>query len=227
MAVVPPALVGDPETYAVSFFMSTYANPSISNDERKDFLDYVAPQYVEAGPDSVLRMATMAMSTFLFVAWLDRRPDTVLSRSFYLKALSTLKERIASPEGCADNDVLTTVMLLQLYEVLISRYSPKDRETNVEKRLLGVVNQSKPGRAHLEGALALINHRGVENFKDEVGQGLLFAVRSQLVGLIHLEHMKIVLTWMHRLKNRSSQANNYPTMYQHGRITVLEHQVLN
>jgi hypothetical protein len=187
MAIVPPALNGDPETYAVSFFMSTYANPSISNDERKDFLDYIAPQYVESGPDSVLRMATMAMSTFLFVAWLDRRPDTVASRSFYLKALSTLKERIARPEGCADNDVLTSVLLLQLYEVSISRYSDEDRSSNVEKRLLGAVNQSKPGRAHLEGALALVKHRGVENFRDEIGQGLLFAVRSQLVGLNCLE----------------------------------------
>lgn len=183
MSIVPTVLTGTTETYAVSFFMSTYANPAISNDERKDFLDYIAPQYLEAGPDSVLRMATMAMSTFLFVAWLDRRPDTVASRSFYLKALSTLKERIAQPEGCTDNDVLTSVLLLQLYEVCLSRFSPENRHFSVQKRLLGAVDQSQPGKAHLEGALALVKHRGVENFKDEIGRGLLFAIRSQLVGL--------------------------------------------
>lgn len=127
----------------------------------------------------------MAMSTFLFVAWLDRRPDTFVSRSFYLNALSTMKERVGRSEGCADNDVLTSVLLLQMYEVCISRFPIKKTVGSDElrrKRLLGYVNQSQPGRAHLEGALALIKHRGAENFRDEVGQGLLFAVRQQLVG---------------------------------------------
>lgn len=96
-----------------------------------------------------------------------------------------MKARIGRPEGCADNDVLTSVLLLQMYEVCISRFLTKDRnsDTMMKKTLLGYVNQSKPGRAHLEGALALIKHRGVENFKDEISQGLLFAVRSQLVSL--------------------------------------------
>lgn len=195
MSFVPGSLAEDPEQYSVNFFMTTYANPSVTSEERKDFLDYIAPQFAQAKPDSVLRMATMAMSTFLFVAWLDRRPDTFVSRSFYLNALSTMKDRVARSEGCADNDVLTSVLLLQMYEVCISRFPVKKTVSSDElrrKRLLGYVNQSQPGRAHLEGALALIKHRGAENFRDEVGQGLLFAVRQQLVG----NHFSASIFWL-------------------------------
>ena len=36
---------------------------------------------------------------------------------------------------------------------------------------------------HLRGALALIKHRGAENFRDDIDQSLFFQIRSQLVRL--------------------------------------------
>lgn len=37
--------------------------------------------------------------------------------------------------------------------------------------------------AHLHGAIALIRHRGVKNFRSKVSRELLFEVRSQLVSV--------------------------------------------
>ena len=39
-------------------------------------------------------------------------------------------------------------------------------------------------RMHNAGAAALVMHRGPENVKTPLGVGLLFSVRSQLVGAI-------------------------------------------
>lgn len=163
LAIIPPSLKEDPEAYALGFF-SSYANPPVEPDDRRDFLEYVGPQYMAAPPDSALKMATMAISSFLFIAWLNQRLDNPTSRSFYLKAISSMKDRIRQTEGCADNDVLTSVLLLQMYETLA-----------------GTVQRSHLPNAHLNGALALIKHRGAKNFRDNIAQSLLFQVRSQLI----------------------------------------------
>ncbi|CZR68852.1 uncharacterized protein PAC_18752 [Phialocephala subalpina] len=181
--IIPPALKEDPEAYALAFFFSSYASPPVEPDDRRGFLEHIGPQYVIAPPDSALKMATMAISSFLFIAWLDRRPDNPMSRSFYLKAISAMKDRIRQPGGCADNDVLTSVLLLQMYEVSLTRYATDQKVSDrmIPQDLAGIAQKSQLPNAHLHGALALIKHRGAENFTDDVAQSLLFQVRGQLI----------------------------------------------
>jgi hypothetical protein len=139
--IIPSALKEDPEAYALGFFFSSYANPPVEADDRRGFLEHVGPQYEMAPPDSTLQMATKALSSFLFMAWLGRRPDSPVSRSFYLKAISSMKDRIQQPEGCADNDILTSVLILQIHEVCITRYETDQTCSNrlVPNTLAGIV----------------------------------------------------------------------------------------
>ncbi|PVH72992.1 hypothetical protein DL98DRAFT_659727 [Cadophora sp. DSE1049] len=161
---IPTPLAETPSNYALSFFFSIYANPPSNNDERRGYLEYLAPQFLCTAPNSTLKMATMAVASCLFIAWLNRRADNPTSRAFYLKALKGMKEGIEKERECGDDEMLMSVLLLQFYENLVSRTRASPM----------------PG-AHLDGALALIRHRGVETFRDDTSLGLLFQVRSQLI----------------------------------------------
>jgi hypothetical protein len=52
------------------------------------------------------------------------------------------------------------------------------------QNLIGVVKR-RSSHAHINGALAIIKHRGLDGFKDRISQGLLVNVRSQLVRFHH------------------------------------------
>ena len=103
-----------------------------------------------AQSQSCMKMATIAVATCLFSAWMNRSPETPLSRSFYYRAVSLMKDRVTKERGCTEDDVLMAVMLLQMYE-----------------SLLGTAAGNQSPRAHLDGALALIKHRGLSTFNSE------------------------------------------------------------
>lgn len=117
---IPAPLDDSPENYALGFFFITYANPPSYSDDRYSFLEYVAPQFLTTSQDSTLKMATMTVASSLFMAWMNKRADNSTSRSFYLKAVSKMKDQIEDRMYCADDDMLTSVLLLQLYEVRVA-----------------------------------------------------------------------------------------------------------
>ncbi|KAF4628856.1 hypothetical protein G7Y89_g9292 [Cudoniella acicularis] len=106
----------------------------------------------------------MALASCLYIAWKSQRPDAPLSRPYYLRAISAMKEQLSQPDTCANDEMLLSVLLLQQYEILVN---------TAERKPLP--------RAHLDGALALIKHRGLHTFTNSVSQGLLFCVRAQLI----------------------------------------------
>jgi len=57
-------------------------------------------------------------------------------------------------------------------------------------------------RAHNAGAAALVMHRGHDNVKTNLGVGLLFSVRSQLVRTPFERH----LAWTAKLMNHRSSS---------------------
>ncbi|KAH8687303.1 hypothetical protein BGZ60DRAFT_5625 [Tricladium varicosporioides] len=162
-----PLLANNFEEFAVGFYFSIYAGQPVKNPlEKRGYMDFVVPAYFQSKLDSTLRMSVMAVASSLFTAWLGRNPDSPLTRSFYLRALSTMKEQLTRSDTCSNDEMLMSVLLLQLYETLIS--TAKGQRASSPK-------------AHLKGALALIKHRGVVGFENEMSQGLLFNVRGQII----------------------------------------------
>ncbi len=89
------------------------------------FLEFVSPLYLKAAPDSTLKMSTLAVASCLFTAWLNRRSDTPFSRSFYLRAVSAMKDQIVNAENCSNDEMLLSILLLQFFEVCV-RCWPQD-----------------------------------------------------------------------------------------------------
>jgi hypothetical protein len=107
----------DIEIYAKAFWFTNFANPPTNTNERRNFVDYIIPLHLTSTPQSTPRMSMLAVATTLFMAWCDQRPDGALSRSFYLRAVSLMKNQLSQLQGCEGNDILAAVLLLQPYEV--------------------------------------------------------------------------------------------------------------
>lgn len=116
---------------------------------------------------------------------MNQGDDPPLARSFYLGAVQRMKERVTEQRECADDELLMAVMLLQMYEVSCPRLLDLCLQlTHTYQQLVGRTKKISSPQAHLDGALALVKHRGVGNFKGEVSRGLLYYVRSILVSFL-------------------------------------------
>ncbi|KAE9373037.1 hypothetical protein N431DRAFT_534197 [Stipitochalara longipes BDJ] len=171
--VSTPRSLDDPEEFALSFFFTAYGSPTTNPLDTREHLEFLTPLYPRAGFHSTLSLSTMALASCLYNAWKSQRPDAPLSRSPYLRAVSAMKEQINQADTCANDEILLSVLLLQQYEVICHL-------TSIQL-LVNTAKRRHPPQAHLEGALALIKHRGLHTFTNKVSQGLLFCVRAQLI----------------------------------------------
>lgn len=162
--VPTPRSLDDPDDFALSFFFAVYAPPPTNPLDTREHLEFLAPLYPRAAPHSTLSLSAMALASCLYIVWKSQGPDAPVSRSLYLRAVSVMKEQITQADTCANDEILLSVLLLQQYEVSRSSLSAGDQP-----------------RAHFDGALALIKHRGLHTFTNKVSQGLLLCVRAQLV----------------------------------------------
>lgn len=106
-----------PQEQALCFFFNNYVFPVRDPLARRGFLEYLAPFYMDSGPNSPVNLSTMAVATCLMSARMGLPPDTQLPRSFYTRAVSSIKDMIASNQDCSTDEFIAAVMLLQLYEV--------------------------------------------------------------------------------------------------------------
>jgi hypothetical protein len=109
-----------PEEQALCFFFNHYVLPIRDPLARRGFLEHLGPFYTNADPQSPLKMAAMAVATCMMSIGMGRPPDTPLSRSFYIRAVSRLKEQVSQRKACSGDELIVAVMLLQLYEVCYS-----------------------------------------------------------------------------------------------------------
>ncbi|KAG9240231.1 hypothetical protein BJ878DRAFT_546471 [Calycina marina] len=156
-----------PQEQALCFFFNNYIFPIRDPLARRGFLEYLAPFYMSSTPGSPLNTSTMAVATCMMSSRMGKPPDAPFTRSFYTRAVSSLSQMILQQRDCTSDDFIIAVMLLQLYEA-----------TTGQLRKRTSTNQPHP---HLDGALALIRHRGPENFTNSISRSILLYVRGQLV----------------------------------------------
>ena len=106
-----------PEEQALCFFFNNYVLPIRDPLARRGFLEHLGPFYTNADHQSPVKMSTMAIASCLMSAGMGRPPDSPLARSFYIRAVSQLSERVSKQKGCDSDELLVAVMLLQFYEV--------------------------------------------------------------------------------------------------------------
>ena len=158
------ALQPDPELESLCFFFANYVN--IRRDPRtmRGFMETLLPLYSAAPYDSPLSLATTAVATNMTIMWKFKGPDHALPRSFYTRAINRFQAAMADPVESQSDELLAAVLLLEFYDNLSGRHGNK-----------------LPSRAHQDGAVALINHRGQGNYKNYLSTQLVIAVRDSLV----------------------------------------------
>jgi hypothetical protein len=154
----------DHEMMSLCFFFTNYVQTTRDPTVSRGYFEYLLPVYSGVTPSSPLSLATSAVAVNISQMWMQRGPDTLLARSIFQKALTSLKSAIMDPVQAKTDETLLTVLLLEFYESVSGRFQNQDSSAT-----------------HQSGALALIKHRGAANFQSEVGKRLLIAVRSQVI----------------------------------------------
>lgn len=141
----------DREAGCLCFFFTNYITVARDQQTSRDYLDFLLPLYSTVRHDSPLSLVTSALATNLTSIWAHRGPDSPLARTYHGKALALTKRAIDDPQQNTTDEMLMTVLMLELYECLGSTTK----------------FQSSSG-AHRSGAVALVEHRGSLNFESEI-----------------------------------------------------------
>jgi hypothetical protein len=171
-----------PEEQAMCFFFNNYVLPVRDPLARKGFLEHLPQFYNNTDPQSPLKLSTLAVASAMMSTGMGRPPDSALSRLCYVRAVSRLKERVSERKDCAGDELLVAVMLLHLYEVGHSSEAQASLLMEHQATIGNLAKRVINTHPHLDGALALIRHRGPHDFKTTVSRQILYYVRSLLVG---------------------------------------------
>ncbi|KAJ5711919.1 hypothetical protein N7488_006075 [Penicillium malachiteum] len=149
---------------AICYFMQSNSFPGAfwMSDYMANFLKQSA-----GGPASVraLRASMGAVASAMLCRVRKEVSLKEVSRKSYGSALELLNSALANPEEAKSNQALGAVVLLAIYEIVVSR-APQDIAlwTN-----------------HISGATALLELRGPDQLKNEAGLRLFLHLRYQII----------------------------------------------
>lgn len=133
--VVPTSLMQKTEDYAIGFYFTSYGRVPASRSEKLcGFQDLILPLFISAKEDSALKMSTMALATLFFNTWTAPQPENPLSRSYYVKALAAIKQQLKENDYSTNDEMIMSVLLLQLFEVRSSLASRISHSQQLEAR---------------------------------------------------------------------------------------------
>ncbi|KIW15322.1 hypothetical protein PV08_05367 [Exophiala spinifera] len=165
----------DAQAECLSYFFSNYVN--IPRDPSTNiFIEHILPLYLNAPVNSALVQSVHAVAINVTQMWVSRNMDSYLARETYASAVSLLKTALADPVESKSDDTLAAVFLLDFYDSL-------------NKRFVGFIDNG----THQQGAVALLRHRGKENFKTPTSQRLLTALRSRHISFAMQAGQKVAL----------------------------------
>jgi hypothetical protein len=150
----------DVEFESLSYFFSNYVN--IPRDPSTNiFIEHLLPLYINAPSHSALNHSVNAVALNITQMWRSRTVEPYRAREIYGTAVSLLKEALQDPVESRSNETLCAVFLLDFYDSLNKRFGVMDTGT------------------HQQGAVALLRHRGKDNFNTAMSQRLFTALRSR------------------------------------------------
>ncbi len=118
--------------------------------------------YLNTPTGSALYDAIHAVAINVTSMWMARTVDSDLARDAFGKSVTGLKSLLEDPIQSKSDETLATVFMLDFYDSLSQRF----------------VHFVDSG-THQQGAVALLRHRGKDNFKTPLSQRLFNALRSR------------------------------------------------
>ncbi|KIW88754.1 uncharacterized protein Z519_10801 [Cladophialophora bantiana CBS 173.52] len=149
------------EVESLCYFFTNYVN--IPRDPSTNiFIEHILPIYLNTAPYSALAEAVNAVAVNITVMWMTRYVDSYRARESYARAVTLLKSLLQDPVECKTDETLATVFMLDFYDSL-------------NRRFVHFVDTG----THQQGAVALLKHRGKDDFNSPLSQRLFNAMRSR------------------------------------------------
>ncbi|MCJ1389507.1 hypothetical protein MMC18_002364 [Xylographa bjoerkii] len=162
---IPSALKVTPEELAISSWFDSFILLYRDQESRRGYLEYLLPLYTSARHDSPLSLATSALAMIVFSGPPSHRPMMDMALKVFGESMTLTRKALQSPVDSKNDQTLMAVLLLSMAE-----------------GLLAMANGTIPSGAHAQGAIALVKHRGMDNFKSDISQRLFIAVQTQMIG---------------------------------------------
>ncbi|KAF5531275.1 hypothetical protein FPHYL_13950 [Fusarium phyllophilum] len=163
---MPRILSEDAESNALGFFFLRY---SFNQDVQTtcSFLGILPVMYANSHISSPLSKATTALALQVFHLHIPCRDYSTMEHRIYAEALTQTNQAIAGPIQSKSDELLMTTLVLDAYESNKAIFGRKYRKSHFNK--------------HILGSLALLQHRGPLNYRDDVSWRLIVATRNRLL----------------------------------------------
>ncbi|KAJ5116325.1 hypothetical protein N7456_000673 [Penicillium angulare] len=162
---LPPADLYQPmEDTVVPLFFNSYLYLPKDPHIRNGFMEILPGLFSNARPGSRLHTSTLAVAFFTVAAWTGQEPLLRASQRYFIEALPKIRVALLSNDDNEYDNTLMTIMMLSTYEEFVAI---KDWEA--------------PMKAHLRGAIALINSRKTKAIEGPSSSTLHQAVQTQII----------------------------------------------
>ncbi|KAJ5288628.1 hypothetical protein N7478_001658 [Penicillium angulare] len=161
----PPAEIYQPmEDTVVPLFFNSYLYLPKDPHIRNGFMEILPELFSNARPGSHLHTSTLAVAFFTLAAWTGQEQLLKASQRYFMEALPKIRVALLSNDDNEYNDILMSIMMMSTYEEFVAM---KDWEA--------------PMKAHLRGAIALINSRKTKAIEGPSSSTLHQAVQTQII----------------------------------------------
>ncbi|OQD83392.1 hypothetical protein PENANT_c017G00707 [Penicillium antarcticum] len=171
------------EDTVVPLFFNSYLylpkDPHIQNG----FMEILPISFSNAKPHSHLHVSTLAVAFFSVAAWTGQSCLLRASEQYFTQALPKIRESLQDENSDFDS-ILLSILLLSTYEVSQHDLFPSavdESPLTVFEEFVAIKDWENPMKAHLRGAIALINSRKSKRLQTAASRTIDHAVQTQIV----------------------------------------------
>ncbi|KAJ5820302.1 hypothetical protein N7474_005893 [Penicillium riverlandense] len=161
---LPPGLYQPLEDTVVPMFFNCYLYLPKDPQIRNGFMEILPQNYSHTKPDSHLHVSTLAIAFFSVAAWTGQASLLRASEKYFTKALPKIREALQNTVDGELDDTFLSILLLSTYEEFIAMRDWK-----------------LPMKAHLRGAIALINKRRSKRLETPASSTIDHAIQTQII----------------------------------------------
>ncbi|KAJ5668345.1 uncharacterized protein N7477_006915 [Penicillium maclennaniae] len=152
------------EDIVVPLFFNSYLYLPKDPHVQNGYMEILPSLYSNTEPDSCLFISTLAVAFYSVAAWTGSEPLLRTSEQYFTKALPKIRDALQRNEESELDSTLTAILLLGTYEEFVA-----------------IKHWELPLKAHLRGAVALINSIKARSPLYSSSSPIYNAVESQII----------------------------------------------
>ncbi|KAL3453729.1 C6 zinc finger domain protein [Aspergillus insuetus] len=163
---IPGRLLLPMEDTVTGLFFSSYVYTPKDPLVRIGSMELLPQLYAAAPLNSPVRMSALAVSYFSVAAWTNQEHLLQYSRQCFVDALNLTRKTLQGDVGQSFDELLMTMLLLYIYEEFDA-----------------IKDHRQPSKAHLRGAIALINRHQPNDRDSVLSNTLRNAVQIEIINV--------------------------------------------